>query len=129
MDTKQIGQRIRAARQAAGLTQEDVGRKIGFSQVQVSAYERGDVTGITLEVIDTIARATRHPLAFFIGEAPRLSVTLAEILRQQYPDIEPETIREIESFCAWAIYRDRQARSAGTTTDETSDAGNGNRGG
>lgn len=39
-----VGARIKAKRQTVGITQTDLGEKIGFSVPQVSKYESGDVT-------------------------------------------------------------------------------------
>jgi transcriptional regulator with XRE-family HTH domain len=116
-----MGQRIRKARIRADLTQEDLGRKLGYEQGTISAYERGKVDGITLGVLMGIAKATRQPLSFLIGDAPRIAVSLAEVLRQEHPDIEEGTLREIQAFVSWAVYRDRQVRNAGNApSDETS---------
>lgn len=41
---RDVGARIKTKRQAAGLTQTDLGKKIGFSVPQVSKFESGDVT-------------------------------------------------------------------------------------
>src|SRR5664280_86722 len=44
MEVLMIGERLRAARRAAGLTQDELGRRIGVTNVAVSKYERGLVT-------------------------------------------------------------------------------------
>lgn len=39
---REVGERIRDARKRAGMSQGDVGLKIGISHVQISKYERGE---------------------------------------------------------------------------------------
>lgn len=39
-----IGERLKAARRAAGLTQEEVGRRVGVTSMAISKYERGVLT-------------------------------------------------------------------------------------
>lgn len=129
MDNALIGERIRQARLKAELTQEDLGNKTGFSQKTISLLERGGIGAVTIETLEAIARATRHPLSFFVTDIPRSKATVAEVLRQQYPDLEEATLREIQSFISWAVDRDRamhtarNARSGAASGGHTSDTG------
>jgi len=56
VDYKEIGQRIKKARENAGLSQEELGRKVGgFSGTAISLYEQGE-RKISLETITSIAK-------------------------------------------------------------------------
>ena len=58
VDYKQIGSRIRQARQRAGLSQEDLGKAAGkLSPTAISLYEQGE-RKVSLEVLSAIAKAT-----------------------------------------------------------------------
>ena len=50
-----VGERIRAAREHKGMTQEDVAKKIGVATQTIHKYETGIVTNIPLERIEAIA--------------------------------------------------------------------------
>jgi transcriptional regulator with XRE-family HTH domain len=64
-----LGQRVRAARQAAGLSQERFAHELGISQATVSRIEQGrDVTSMLLT---RIARLTNKNLDYFL--APELT--------------------------------------------------------
>lgn len=53
---EQVGQMIKEARLKAGLTQKELGVKLGISQVAVNHYEKGS-RNLSLEVIQRIATA------------------------------------------------------------------------
>lgn len=71
---KQLGAIIRRARRNAGLTQADLGKRIGLRQATVSKLEKGEpatristlldaLTGLGLElIIDKRGRASRQDL-------------------------------------------------------------------
>lgn len=72
-DKNLIGQRIRAARRAKGLTQREVGDKLSLSQTNIGAWERGVITpklssivriadaiGTTPEALLGLPPATEH---------------------------------------------------------------------
>lgn len=54
--TNNIGKAIKAAREQAGLTQHDLGERIGVRWLTISRYERGE-TNISLHRLDQIAQA------------------------------------------------------------------------
>lgn len=63
-----IGQRIKAARTRAGLTQRDLGARLGVSHVAAGDIERGK-THITLDKLDRLARVIGVPVSDLAGEA------------------------------------------------------------
>jgi transcriptional regulator with XRE-family HTH domain len=62
---EELGRRIAAARNAAGLSQQELAEKIGLKHAQdVSRYERGKVE-VPGHRIDRIAEATGRPRSYF----------------------------------------------------------------
>lgn len=50
-----LGDKIRAAREAAGLTQEELGKKCGTTKQTIYKYEIGKITNIPLDRLEKIA--------------------------------------------------------------------------
>jgi transcriptional regulator with XRE-family HTH domain len=65
-----IGERIRKARLARGLTQTELGKRIGVSQRMVTYYEVRGVSP-TPELLIKLAHALEVPVEELIGEKPR----------------------------------------------------------
>lgn len=79
-----IGGRLQAAREARGLTQADLGERIGIESVTLSRYETG-ARGASLTVL---ARA-----------ADELGVTLADLVAERpvpEPDRDPRVLRALD---------------------------------
>jgi len=86
-----IGSRIRAARRAAGLTQEEVARRAGLTLKAVGEMERGDVRDPHISSLGAIARALEVPVEDLVKE--ELAVPLAkasETGRPASPELPPE---------------------------------------
>ena len=66
---RQIGRRIRQARESAGLTQEELGRALGVSGVAVGHYERG-ARSVGIADLETIGETLRRPITWFL-QTPR----------------------------------------------------------
>ena len=69
LDMKQLGQRIRQARERAGLSQEDFAALIARDQRAVSQYENG-VRKLSVTDLARFAQALDMPLAYFYEELP-----------------------------------------------------------
>lgn len=67
LDYAQIGHKVRLAREGAGLSQEEVGRRLGCSGVTVSSWETGK-RRISLEDLYAVAKVLGKPLAYFFPE-------------------------------------------------------------
>lgn len=65
---KFIGSRIRMARSEAGLTQVELGARIGRSQGIINKMETGEI-GATLENLYNLSDALNRPVTFFLGLA------------------------------------------------------------
>ncbi len=65
--TIQIGQRIRAARKAKGMTQSEVSQKTGLDQAYISRLENGTAEGSPAQILN-IARGIGVPIAQFYDD-------------------------------------------------------------
>lgn len=77
-----IGRRVRAEREAAGLTQQDLARRAGITRVTLSEIENGHREQIKPAVIEAIARVVDRPVRVFFMNDPL--VTDIGTLLQQY---------------------------------------------
>ena len=68
----ELGQKIKAARLAKGLTQQELGDAIGVQKSAIAKYENGRVVNIKNTTLEKIAQVLDVPAAQFIGddEAP-----------------------------------------------------------
>lgn len=55
MNTVEIGNRIKAAREEKGLTQEELGIRLGLNKSTIQRYEAGKILRIKLPVLESIA--------------------------------------------------------------------------
>lgn len=67
IDRTQLGKRIKEARQRSGFSQQQLAKVIGVSDKTISAYEVGRVEP-PLDTLDKLCQATKHPVAFFLGD-------------------------------------------------------------
>lgn len=68
-----IGERIRLAREACQLTQEELAHLANISQSAISAFEAGRLLEPSREAVEQIAAATAFPVSFFFaGPLPDL---------------------------------------------------------
>lgn len=62
-----LGQRIRNAREAAGLPREKMAPRIGVSLSTLARYESGESDRIPLAAVLKIAEETGQPLSYFLA--------------------------------------------------------------
>jgi len=62
---KQVGERVRAARYKAGLTQQDLAAHLGITHQQINKVERGNANPVFRRIVQ-IAQATGHDVSFFV---------------------------------------------------------------
>ncbi len=94
-----IGQRVRAAREMAGLSQDELARVIGRTPSAISNYERG-TRPLSAVDLARIAEATHQPPGFFFGE-----------------DSEVPAKEEILGIAFEQVRADRQYRFGDRTSD------------
>ena len=62
-----IGDKIRFARESAGLTQEELGKKCNTTKQTIYKYETGVVTNIPLDRLEQIAKALNVSTVAILG--------------------------------------------------------------
>ena len=62
-----MGERIRSARLACGMTQEELGKKIGVQKAAIYKYENGLVVNLKRSVIAELAKALNTTPAYLMG--------------------------------------------------------------
>lgn len=81
-----IGDRIRCARENAGLTQQELGKLCGTTKQTIYKYESGIVTNIPLDRVETIAAALNISSASLLGwekkEQPTINDGLSDIKKE-----------------------------------------------
>lgn len=65
-DRELIGKRLKSRRELAGLTQEQVGERIGKTFATVAKYESGEIKNIDIMVISTIADITETDIDYLL---------------------------------------------------------------
>jgi transcriptional regulator with XRE-family HTH domain len=65
---KDIGRKIQKAREEAGLSQEELASRLGYTQAALSNYELGK-RRLYLANIEQIARELNKPLSYFLEES------------------------------------------------------------
>lgn len=91
MDTKAVGQRIKAAREMKELTQEDLAALVGISPTHISIIERGvktprlDTFVAIANALEVSADALLIDVAdhAFVSVASELSLAIAKLPRQE----------------------------------------------
>jgi transcriptional regulator with XRE-family HTH domain len=101
-----IGQKIRAARIAAKLTQVQLADALSLSQSAVSQYERG-WRGVDIPTVLTICQVTHHPLAYFLGDFAKGLHAVDDELASIVADLEsaPELIPEVAEYIDFLLSR------------------------
>jgi transcriptional regulator with XRE-family HTH domain len=104
VDVHTLGQRIRQAREARGLSQDELAVLISRDQRAVSEYERG-VRKIAVTDLPTFADALGVPLAYFYEDEPPLdewdSVLLREFRRLPTLKAKRTAIDFLRAFAAF----------------------------
>ncbi len=65
---KDIGKKIQKAREEAGLSQEELASRLGYTQAALSNYELGK-RRLYLANIEQIAKELNKPLSYFLEES------------------------------------------------------------
>lgn len=63
-----LATRIRAARKTADLSREQLAGSLGVSLATLVRYETGRTERISMRRVQAIAKATNHPLSYFLEE-------------------------------------------------------------
>lgn len=78
MKTVELSKRIRQARQAAHLSQQELGQAIGVSDKSISAYEKGRALP-SINKLKKIAASTNQSVSFFTEEKVNASLVSSKL--------------------------------------------------
>lgn len=107
-----LGERIRFARERAGMTQAELARQIGLADAQsVSNYERGR-SEVPRERLRRISAATRTPIAYFVSE-PEVAEEETPLLERIAAGIAELSHSQELTFALLAEIRERLERLEG----------------
>lgn len=84
-----LGQRIKLAREEAGLSQRQLGQILQLSDKAVSSYEVGRAEP-SLEILQTISRATSTPVEYFFSSKSGADSSSNGLLLAKLARIEKE---------------------------------------
>lgn len=99
--TSAPGTKIKELRQLAGLSQEELGRKVGVQRAAINKYEKGTVTNIPINTIEQMARIFDVSPSYILGwngekENPlALEVKILQGVKQFYGN---EAVELLEDF-------------------------------
>ncbi len=96
-----LGARIRAAREAANITQSELAERIGVTSSAVTMWE-GGARAISIEYLDRLARVLDRPLQFFLPSEttaePELEPLIEQINREAF--VSPKARRWVVDILA-----------------------------
>ncbi len=93
---KTIGKKIQKAREEAGLSQEEMASRLGFTQAAFSNYELGK-RRLYLANIEQIAKELNKPLSYFLEESP---LTVQENREESKDEIQTEVVQILSELPA-----------------------------
>jgi len=93
---KTIGKKIQKAREEAGLSQEELASRLGYTQAAFSNYELGK-RRLYLANIEQIARELNKPLSYFLEES---HLKAHEIQKEIKDEIQAEIIQLLSEIPA-----------------------------
>jgi transcriptional regulator with XRE-family HTH domain len=98
-DLAEVGRRIAAARNAAGLTQEELASRLGVTRRSVQGYEAGTVA--PFRHLDRLSQALDRPSGWFLlDETAASNKALQEALRQHRLTLERDLRRIVREEVA-----------------------------
>jgi len=104
---KALGGRIRRYRESAGLSQSDLGERLGVSYQQIQKYERG-VNRMSVDTLVKLARFLGQPLSAFVDADGK-----GGAVSEPRPDYgTPASKEERELLRAWRELPDEKLRTA-----------------
>jgi transcriptional regulator with XRE-family HTH domain len=92
-----IGAKIKEAREAQGLSQPDLGEKIGYSGTAISYYENAKRKISVLDLVK-IANALNRPYQYFLQEAQEVLAASDTNNYKDMPDGVKEDIMKIINY-------------------------------
>jgi len=103
----EIGNRIREARERAGLTKKEVANKINVADSTIGRYENGEIEKIKIPVIEAIANAIVANPMWIIGkedEMERKNTALQPAYFNFAKEMQDKKLSENDLKTLWDIY-------------------------
>lgn len=100
---KELGRKVKAQRAKMGLSQTDLGRRVGRTHGWVSNLEHGLIAEPPAEVLTAVATQLGHDPAEYLRLAGRVSLTADDLVPSRVADLPPETAAAVERAVANAL--------------------------
>lgn len=92
----EIGKRIKMLRKSVGLTQDELGEKLGVKKAAIQKYESGSIVNLKIETIKKLAELFEVTPAYIMGwdkfdeeinnDKLKKQIRLAELLSDKFDD-------------------------------------------
>jgi len=107
-----LGQRIRAARRDASMSQGQLATALSTTQSAISLYEAGQ-RSVGIDMLLNVARILNRPLHYFLGEDGEMLYVRESDIAELIGELErhPEDLPELLAY--WQFLRWRRANTNG----------------
>lgn len=107
-----LGQRIRAARRDAGMSQGQLAAALSTTQSAISLYEAGQ-RSVGIDMLLSVAKILNRPLHYFLGEEGDMLYVKDSDIAELISELErhPEDLPELLAY--WQYLRWRRTNSNG----------------
>ena len=107
-----LGQRIRAARRDASMSQGNLAQALNTTQSAISLYEAGQ-RSVGIDMLLSVARILNRPLHYFLGEDGDMLYVKDSDIAELIAELEkhPEDLPELLAY--WQFLRWRRASGNG----------------
>lgn len=99
----EIGARVKAARLLAGMSQEQLGDRLGVTFQQIQKYEKG-ANRVSASRLVRVAKITQQPLVFFLPESDDVATSVVNLDRadidlvRRFGSLSAESKRALETL-------------------------------
>lgn len=95
---RQIGGRIQKAREAAGLTQEQLARSVGYQSATAISFIEAGERKLRAEELEKIAVELHSDVNYLLTGKTDKKITVKMALRAEHNNLSNDSIKKIESF-------------------------------
>jgi len=115
-----IGKKLQKAREAAGISQEELAKKLGYTQASLSNYELGK-RRLYLSDLKRISQILSKPITYFLEDSENNQSNngdLNSILKEQFlrdilfeaRDIKPAQRKSVLDYIQWQKSKGKEAK-------------------
>lgn len=102
--------RIRELRQELGLTQEELGKKIGQTKSNISKYERGALQP-SIETLTQLSDLFNVSIDYLVGRSNVRNPENSNCFLKQFDDLSEESKKELEKYIHLLKIKDQMDKS------------------